>query len=181
MADAKSVLEREYIIPLRKIWMKVPEYKRTGKAIKAIKQFITRHMKVTDRDLSKVKLDVFFNNELWFRGRRHPPAKIKVKATKENDLVKVTFVEIPQHIKFLQARLEKRHKSLEKKPEKKLGEAKYRETKPEEKTESEKKEEKEKEKAVAEVRAKESEMQAKAQKHLTAKKEPGFHRMALKK
>jgi len=181
MAETRSVLEREYIIPLRKFWMKVPEYKRTRKAIKAIKQFIAKHMKILDRDIEKVKLDVFFNNELWFRGRRHPPAKIKVKAIKEGEIVKVNFVEIPQHIKFLQAKLEKRHKSLEKKPEKKLEETKYRETKPDEKTESEKMEEKEKEKAVAEVRAKEAEMQAKAQKHLTVKKEPGFHRMALKK
>ena len=91
MAEAKS-LEREYIIPLRRVWLKAPEYERGRKAIKAIKEFIAKHMKVTDRNLKKVKLDIFLNNEIWFRGKANPPAKVKVKATKINDIVKVEFV-----------------------------------------------------------------------------------------
>ena len=65
-------LEREYIIPLRSEWRKVANYRRTGRAVKAIKKFIAKHMKVPDRDLDKVKLDMYLNNELWFRGRKKP-------------------------------------------------------------------------------------------------------------
>ena len=45
-AEPKVTLERTYIIPLRREWLKVPEYKRTNKAVKAIRQFIVRHMKI---------------------------------------------------------------------------------------------------------------------------------------
>ena len=176
MAEIKQILEREYIIPLRKAWLKAPEYERGRKAIKAIKKFIAKHMKVPEREESKVKLDVYFNNELWFRGRRKPPAKVRVKAVKEGDIVKVGFVEIPAHVKFLKAKVEKRHKT-EERPKEEKKEIKVQETK----TESEKKEEKEKEQSVAEQHAKEAKQEAKAQKHLTKKKETSYHRMALKK
>ncbi len=178
MAETK-ILEREYVIPLRRVWVKAPQYERGRKAVKAIKQFIAKHMKVTDRDISKVKLDVYFNNELWFRGRRHPPSKVKVKAIKENDIVKVGFVEVPEHVKFHKSKVERMHKQAEKKEEKPA--IKKQETKPDTKTENEKKEEKEKEQSVAELRTQDAEQQAKAQKHTTNKKEPSFHRMALKK
>lgn len=198
MAEQISIIEKEYIIPLRKAFLKAPSYERTGKAIKAIKKFIARHMKIPERDVSKVKLDVFFNNDIWFRGRKHPPSKVKVKAKKENDFVKVDFVEIPQYVKFLKQKIEKSHKKAEKKEEKPKEKAKpeekpaeKKEVKPEEKLseskeekkedEEKKKDEKEKAQAVAELHAKEALQQAKVQKHLTAKKDPGFHRMALKK
>src|SRR3989344_4558909 len=55
--DTKIILEREYIIPLRRTWLKVPEYKRGKKAVKAIKLFLVRHMKVYDRDIRKIKIE----------------------------------------------------------------------------------------------------------------------------
>ncbi len=180
MAD--NIIEKEYIIPLRREWLKVPQYERTGRAIKAIKKFIAKHMKIPDRDVKKVKLDVFFNNEIWFRGRKNPPSKIKLKAIKEKDIVRLDFVEIPEHVKFIKQKLEKRNKEADKKPEEKKEEIKKPEEKTLiEKTEEQKIDEKEKEQAVAEQRSKENELQAKAQKHLTKKKETSYHRMALKK
>lgn len=174
--DETKNLEREYVIPLRKHWIRVQNYKRTSKAIKAIKQFVAKHMKVLDRDLSKVKLDPYFNNELWFRGRRHPPSKIKVKAKKEGDLVYVTFVEEPNYVKFLKAKQTKVHIKSEAKSEEKS------ETKAEEKEKKEEKiEEKEKEASVKEQKLKEAESKAKAQKHVTKIKETKIQRMALKK
>lgn len=187
MPETKSsALEREYIVPLRRHWLNVPKYERTGKAIKALKNFIAKHMKVIDRDVKKVKLDVYFNNELWFRGRAHPPSKVKVKARKEGDVVHVSFVETPQHIKFLQAKHEKRHKKPGEKPA--VSAHQQQPSSPTEKkeeaqkTEEQKKEEREKEKAVAELKLKEAEQQAKAQKHIT-KVDTAKHpqRMALKK
>lgn len=183
MPETKSsVLEREYIVPLRRHWLNVPKYERTGKAVKALKQFIAKHMKVPERDVKKVKLDVYFNNELWFRGRAHPPARVKVKARKEGDIVHVSFIETPQHITFLKAKHERRHKKAEEKPTAPPAEVRAEKKEEPQKTEEQKKEEQEKEKAVAEVKLKEAEQAAKAQKHVT-KFDKAQHpqRMALKK
>jgi len=111
MADKKTEtnqLEREYIIPLRGQWKRVPRYKRANKAIKAIKEFLVKHMKIRDRDLNKVKIDPYLNQEIWFRGIKKPPARIKVKAVKEGDIVKVELVEMVDKLKFRKARLKKR-------------------------------------------------------------------------
>ena len=112
MADQKqsNKLEREYIIPLRNEWLKVPSYERTGRAIKTIKKFIAKHMKIYDRDLKKVKLDTYLNETLWLRGIKNPIHKIKVRAIKEEDIVRVEAVDLPQNIKFKKLREEKGQK-----------------------------------------------------------------------
>ena len=173
-------LEREYIIPLRRFWLGVPQYERTGRAVKTIKKFIAKHMKVFERNVDNVKLDVYLNNELWFKGRANPPAKVKVKAIREGDIVKVIFAETPQYVRFLKSKHEKMHKKADKPVEKPASqEAKTEhETK---KTEEQKTDEKEKEKAVEEMSIKQAETQQKAQKHITKIKEPRIQRMALKK
>ncbi|MBM3232976.1 50S ribosomal protein L31e [Candidatus Pacearchaeota archaeon] len=171
-----KVLEREYIIPLRRIWIRVPQYERTGKAVKAIKQFIAKHMKVTDRDVNKVKLDIFFNNDLWFKGRTNPPGKVRVKAKKEGDIVHVTFVETPQLVAFKKLREMKKHMPTKKDAPKETEEKK------EEKTEEQKKDEEEKGKSVEQANIKQAEQQAKAQKHTTkVEKTQRPQRMALQK
>ncbi len=182
MAEAKTQkLEREYIIPLRREWIRVPQYKRTARAVKAIKKFIAKHMKVADRDVDNVKLDVYFNNELWFRGRASPPAKVKVKATKEGEIVKVEFVEVPQYVKFLKAKHNKFHKRAEKSQQPKAPPVEKKEDKTTEEKAQEKKAEVEKEKSVEELNIKQAEQQAKTQKHTTKVKEVPIQRMALKK
>jgi len=86
MAEIKTEkIEKEYIIPLRREINKVPRYRKTEKAIKAIKQFLVRHMKIRDRDLNKIKIDKYLNEEMWHRGIRNPPTKIKVKAIKDRE------------------------------------------------------------------------------------------------
>ena len=105
----KMEYEREYIVPLRKGWLKVPSYKRGNKAVKTLKEFIARHMKVYDRDLRKIKVEVDLNNEIRFRGMTKPPAKIKVKAKKFDDgNVSVELVDLPKHIEFKRKREEKK-------------------------------------------------------------------------
>ncbi len=183
MAEQTKTLEREYVIPLRREWLNVPQYERSGKAIKTIKKFIAKHMKIPDRDVEKVKLDVYFNNEIWFKGRANPPSKVKVKAMKENDIVKVSFSEIPDYVKFLKAR----HEKMLKKAEEKVIEKPAEEVKPEEirevkeKTDQEVQEEKEKGMSVEELNIKQAEAEQKTQKHITKIKEPKIQRMALKK
>lgn len=163
--EDKIIIEREYIIPLRKKWLNSPEYKRVPKAMKALKEFLARHMKIYDRDLKKIKIDKYLNNEMWMRSIRKPLAKIKVKAKKfESGIVKVELAEIPEFIKW---KIEKEKKLAERKSEKK--EAKVEEKK-EEKTEAEKKEEKEKEKSTVDAGMKQAEKAHKEARHEVAQK-----------
>ncbi len=110
--ESKNI-EREYTIPLRREWEKVPRYKRAKKAIRAIREFLAQHMKVRDRDLNKIKVDKFLNEEVWFRGIRNPPAKIKVKAYKEGDIVRASLAVLPNTLKFKKEKEEKAHKKSE--------------------------------------------------------------------
>ena len=185
MADTKTnTLEREYIIPLRNKWKRVPRYKKANKAVKAVKEFLVKHMKIRDRDLKKIKIDKYLNEEIWFRGIRKPPARIKVKAIKEGDIVKVELVEMQDKLKFKKLREDKleqkaveiikeKKKELEEKAEEKPEEKP--EDKKEEKESEEKKEEaKEKKAAVVESTEKMEKDIAKKTKHQTKlqKKQP---------
>ena len=167
-------IEREYIIPVRKQVNVVPRYKKTNKAIKTIKEFLARHMKVRDRDLKKIKLDRFLNEAVWARGIRKPPMKIKVRAVKEGDIVRAYLVDMPDKLKYKKLREEKIEKAsvdaiqkkktlMEKAKEVATGTAPA--AKPEEQTEEEKKEEKEKAASGAEATAKMEKAAAKQIKH----------------
>ena len=103
-------IEREYIIPLREKSRVVPRYKKTPKAIKTIKEFVARHMKVENRDLNKVKIDKDLNQFMWARGIRKHPHKIKVKVTKDGENIRVELVDYPNNLKFKKLREEKRGK-----------------------------------------------------------------------
>jgi len=181
-------LEREYIIPLRVQWQKVPRYKRAAKAIKAIKEFLVQHMKIYDRDLKKIKIDQYLNEQVWFRGIRSPPHKIKVKAIKEKDYVRVELVDYPDKLKFKKLRAEKLEKtSKEAKEKKKTLKEKMQESvqgKKEEKTDEDKNIEKEKSKSGEEEMKKLEKAQAKSMKTQAGgkmKKKTQPKRMALAK
>jgi len=167
-------IEREYIIPLRERVRSVPRYKKANKAIKTIKEFLAKHMKIRDRDLKKIKLDKYINEFVWARGIKKPPAKIKVKAIKEKDsgIVMVELLEFSERLKFKKAREEKRDKKAEEGAEKKK-QAKPAEDaeKPKEDAETKEeekeklKEEKEKKAAVAEAGKEMEKAIAKQAKH----------------
>lgn len=174
----KLEFERTYTVPLRREWLKAPKSHRGKKAVRALKEFMVRHMKVYDRDLRKVKVDITLNNEIRFRGMRKPPAKILVKAQKfSNGIVKVELVNVPEHIKFLRLKQEKNDKKIKKEIEKKKEEKteeKPDTNKPEDKTETDAKEEASKEEELK--RAKDD---AKEQKHVSKDKKVIMHRRAL--
>lgn len=148
-------IEREYVIPLRGKYQHVPRYKKTPKAIKEIKVFLVKHMRVRDRDLNKIKLDGFINEFMWARGIKNPQPKIKVKAVKDEKtgIVKAELVDLPNKLKFKKVRAEKLSQEAQKAAEKNKKEVKGAEVpaetdekeKPEEKVVKEKKEEKPKE------------------------------------
>jgi len=172
----KIVLEREYIVPLRRGWLKVPKYKRANKAVKTLKEFIAKHMKIYDRDLRKIKIDILLNNEIRFRGMKKPPAKIKVKAVKfDDDIVRVELVNLPIHVQFKKLKDDKQKTEIKKKLKEKKEETK------EETKEEETKETKEKEEASKEGSLRLSEKQAKEQKHMSVDKRVVAHRKALSK
>jgi ribosomal protein L31E len=112
MAEKETViLEREYIVPLRHRWIRKAYYRRTPAAIKELKEFVARHMKVEDRDCRKVKLDKWLNVEMWQHSIRKPLSKIKIKAKKlDNGDVKVELAEVPEYWKF---KIEKEKKNRE--------------------------------------------------------------------
>jgi len=178
--EQKITFEREYIVPLRSEWLKVPRYRRAKKAVRALKEFMVRHMKVYDRDLRKIKLDTYLNNEVWFRGIKKPLHKVKVKAIKyEDGTVAVKLVQLPKHIEFELAR--KAKKELDKL--KKESEKPKEEVKEEKKTEEEKKDEKEKETSSKESTQAIEKAQAKQLEHTskTSQEVPKIQRKALKR
>jgi len=170
-------IEREYIIPLRKQWDKVPRYKRANKAIRTIKEFLVKHMKVRDRDLKKIKIDGYLNEEVWFRGIRSPPSKIKVKATKDGENIRAELVDFKDKLKFKKAREDKKSQASEEAAKVKAAKKPIEkpEEKPEEKKEEAEKKEEEKEKkaSVVESMEKMEKQAAKTTKHETKQsKEP---------
>lgn len=125
--SSKIVLERNYVIPLRRETLKVPNFKKANKAIRTIKKFISKHMKSETVAVGK-HLNLF----VWKHGAKNPPHKVQVTASKD-DKGRV-FVEIVGAPK-------EEPKSEEKKPAKK--EEKVKGEKPEEKLGAEAKEIKE--------------------------------------
>ena len=73
--------ERIMIVPLRKEMLKAPRYRRTKKAVNALREFIAHHTKAK---LDDVKLGIKLNNEMWKNGIQNPPHKVKVVVTKDD-------------------------------------------------------------------------------------------------
>ena len=168
--EEKIELQREYIVPMRRGFLKVPCYKKANKAVTTLKQFIAKHMKVENRDLNKVKLDMYLNEEIWSRGIKNPMHKIKVKATKRAGIVYVELAEIPDFVKYKMQRAEKRSSKVQKTDIKHDVKNDHTEESEKVKSEESKVEEKEDDKSTQEAGQKENKAQAKAQKHTEAVK-----------
>jgi large subunit ribosomal protein L31e len=70
--------EHVFTIPLR-VTKSVPRTKRSPRAIKAIKDYIVKHMKVEEEN---VWVDPEVNEAIWKRGIQNPPKKLRVRALK---------------------------------------------------------------------------------------------------
>lgn len=104
--ESKIVIEREYNVPLRKEWLKAPNWNRTKKAVKALKEFLQKHMKSEN-----VKLGIHLNEHMWNHGLKNPPHHVKVHVTK--DAEGNVFAEIPG---IKKAEPKKEEKKAEQKP-----------------------------------------------------------------
>ena len=74
------MLDRTYTIPLRREYMKVPKYRRAKKAVRAVREFMQKHMKSED-----VLVGPKLNMAIWARGIKNPPHHVKVSAIKNDD------------------------------------------------------------------------------------------------
>ena len=180
--ERKIVLEREYIVPLRDSWLRAQKYKRGKRAVKAIKEFLVQHMKIYDRDLRKVKVDILLNNEIRFRGMQKPPAKIKVRAIKYDDgIVVAQLVNIPKHIEFEIAR--KARQEVEKLAKENAKPEKVEKAEIKEETSEKKEDAKEKTESSKIAEQALEKQAAKQEKHTskTMQQTPKIQRKALKK
>src|SRR3989344_4816782 len=76
---SKTVLERIYSIPLRRETLKVPPFRKANKAVKTIKEFISKHMKSENVVIGK-----YLNLNIWKHGAKNPPHHVKVNVTKDD-------------------------------------------------------------------------------------------------
>jgi ribosomal protein L31E len=90
-------MDRIYTIPLRKEWLKAPVHRRTKKSVKAVKEFLVKHMKIKD-----IKLGRHLNMALWTQGYRHPISKVEVSAEivkdKDGDYVYAELVGVQKEV-----------------------------------------------------------------------------------
>jgi large subunit ribosomal protein L31e len=89
--DADKEIERIYVIPLRQPKIG-PTSKAAPRAVKQVRTFMIKHMKVTKED---VWIDDSLNQALWAHGKFKIPNKIRVRAIKfEDGVVEVTLPEL---------------------------------------------------------------------------------------
>lgn len=90
--EEEIVEERFYTIPLRRAWI-MPRRKRTPRAMRIIRSFVTKHMKIgatkteeeeTDEEKEeRLIISAELNEKIWARGIQKPPRRIKVRCVKD--------------------------------------------------------------------------------------------------
>jgi len=149
---SQETVERVYTINLGKVLLS-PNNQRAKRAINMIREFAIHHMKSED-----VKIEEDVSHLVWARGIRHPPRKIRVKLTKDDDgtvLISKYQEEKPKK----EEAVEKKPKAqkMEKVEEKSEPKPAKSETKPEEKSET-------KEKPKAEIKPAKPKKEEKSEK-----------------
>jgi len=85
------VEERIYTIPLGKAWI-AKTRKRAPRAIKIIKGFVNRHMKLKaqteleeEEEPKRLIISNEVNEKIWRRGIEKPPRRVRIRAAKDKD------------------------------------------------------------------------------------------------
>lgn len=82
--------EKIYTIPLGRAWIS-PRRKRAPRAIRLIKSFMHRHMKIKteveemEEEAERLVISNEVNEKIWSRGIEKPPRKIRVRAAKDKE------------------------------------------------------------------------------------------------
>jgi large subunit ribosomal protein L31e len=91
--EKEIVEERIYTVPLGKALI-MPPNKRTARAVRILKTFMIKHMKLEARkegeteeeeEPARLIIDNEVNEKLWSRGIEKPPRKIRVRAEKDKE------------------------------------------------------------------------------------------------
>ena len=127
---SEEALERIYTINLGKVLLS-PNNQRAKRAINMIRSFAVKHMKSEN-----VKIEEDVSHLVWKRGIRHPPRKIRVKMSKDDD-GNIIVSKYQEEKKAGDEKPKKEEKKAEEKPKK--VEEKSKEKKSEEKKSEEKK------------------------------------------
>lgn len=92
------VEEKIYTIPLGRVWIS-PRKKRAPRAIRLIKSFIQRHMKIKteveemeEEEAERLVISNEVNEKIWSRGIEKPPRKIRVRAVKDKEGVITVYL-----------------------------------------------------------------------------------------
>lgn len=64
--------ERDYTVPLRRGFQRTPRYERAKRALSVLRAFLERHCK------AEVRIGQHLNEEIWAKGIRNPPPRVKV-------------------------------------------------------------------------------------------------------
>jgi large subunit ribosomal protein L31e len=78
--EIEIVEEKVYTIPLRHVWVVTPRGKRAPRAVRDVRDYVSRHMKAEEVSISN---DV--NSAIWSRSINKPPRKITVRAVKDKE------------------------------------------------------------------------------------------------
>jgi large subunit ribosomal protein L31e len=90
--EEEIVEERIYTVPLGKCWI-VPPNKRAPKAMRIIRGFVVKHMKLEKRkaegeeeeEPKRLVISNDVNERVWMRGIEKPPRKIRIRAAKDKE------------------------------------------------------------------------------------------------
>jgi large subunit ribosomal protein L31e len=89
--EEEIVEERIYTVPLSKCWI-MPPNKRAPKAMRIIRGFVTKHMKLEKRgegeeeeEPKRLIISNDVNERVWGRGIEKPPRKIRIRAAKDKE------------------------------------------------------------------------------------------------
>ncbi len=92
------VEEKIYTIPLGRAWIS-PRRKRAPRAIRLIKSFVQRHMKIkteveemAEEEAERLVISNEVNEKVWSRGIEKPPRKIRVRAAKDKEGVITVYL-----------------------------------------------------------------------------------------
>ena len=104
-------LEHVHTINLGKVLLS-PNNQRAKRAVNMVKEYARRHMKTEE-----IKIEESVNHQIWKRGIKHPPRKIRVRMTKTDE----GFVLVSPYEKEIEEAVEptkeKKTPAVEEKPE----------------------------------------------------------------
>ena len=78
--EIEVVEEKVYTIPLRHVWVVTPRGRRAPRAVRDVRNFVSRHMKAEEVSISNE-----INEAIWARSINKPPRKITVRAVKDKE------------------------------------------------------------------------------------------------